>query len=833
MAQSGNTYGDAKVSDRAAAIFGNVYGNIILQTQSATGQILSGILIDGAVLYPELERQNHVLPTYTIETLIVRDKRASGRQAAINIELQWHKREDLGSGLFGIVHREECYAGSSLVKSRAVKVMRLRQLHDSQVDYKREIAALSRLSNPSYSKHFVQLYDWYVQDAHLYLAMEYVSGGDLFRYIGNGLPESDAKQIAIQVLEGIKVMHSLDIVHRDIKPANILVVRHQPEWWVKIADFSICKSTITQRTNLHTNIGTTGYQAPEILGLVEQEKASQYNSKCDIWSFGCMLFELLTGSPPFTLNALANYCFENNPSNLVQWLARYTISWRAQNVLRCLLAPDPCSRPCAETALLLPEWHQWLTIVEIEHVIDYQTGLPKIEKVRESELQPGEWELQHCRDQQCDEKPMSLRDEEVVIQEQEPLLGEGDLQLRRGKRVHEEDISAEKPGYEIFQGATQPDTVRSPRFAQENATIRDAHIPTDLPKVLAPTPATALSSPETTKTEQLSYHNSVCIPCQDVDEACWTTSSTGIISKLRQCNRCCRLGIPCKWPLRASTQDETGTPSERRGGALTKNDGYMSSSLRQSTSVPFSKTNTSPRTSILQICNAELSVAEVEDRRDNLAGSRTETRTTDDGETSGEESKLDAHIHEECANISIAIESRVARIKSRIAELTANGFNKIVAVSPGCPLYRTGVDHGPRVQSPGVGAPEGACGFLPNHLLKFNLYRMFIFFTRNGNDHYSFCENSYHGGSDDLKHYVQKRKPPNHNPHRSSASRKAAVQSMMSCLKDLYGDAWKIVACNEGLPVSNGLTVDHDCFHMIVQRNGIFSGFGKSVFKKR
>lgn len=233
MTHNTNTYGDANVADQAVAIFGNVYGNIILEVSKTQTQGLSGILVDGVLLYPKFQRRNHVRSTHTIETLIIRNDIAGRNYNAAEIELEWHKREDLGSGVFGVVHREECHTGT-LVKNRAVKIMRLRQLHDSKVDYKKEISALSRLSNPAYAKHFVELYDWYIQDVYLYLAMEYIMGGDLAKYVVGGLPESDAKQIASQLLEGIRIMHSLDIVHRDIKPANILVVRQRPDWWVKI-----------------------------------------------------------------------------------------------------------------------------------------------------------------------------------------------------------------------------------------------------------------------------------------------------------------------------------------------------------------------------------------------------------------------------------------------------------------------------------------------------------------------------------------------------------------------------------------------------------------------
>lgn len=89
--------------------------------------------------------------------------------------------------------------------------------------------------------------------------MKFVPHGDLESYVHEGLAENDVIQIAYQVLDGICITHRLDLIHRDIKPANIFVVQRDPVWWVKIGNFSICKSTITRQTGLYTQVGTQGY----------------------------------------------------------------------------------------------------------------------------------------------------------------------------------------------------------------------------------------------------------------------------------------------------------------------------------------------------------------------------------------------------------------------------------------------------------------------------------------------------------------------------------------------------------------------------------------------
>jgi len=109
-----------------------------------------------------------------------------------------------------------------------VKILRRLQLEHMQIDYKKELDALIQLSQPDYVHRFVEFYSWYEDQNNIHLAMEFVPYSDLESYIQEGLKESDVRQIAHQVLDGICVMHRLDLIHRDIKPANIFVVQQEP-----------------------------------------------------------------------------------------------------------------------------------------------------------------------------------------------------------------------------------------------------------------------------------------------------------------------------------------------------------------------------------------------------------------------------------------------------------------------------------------------------------------------------------------------------------------------------------------------------------------------------
>lgn len=136
-----------------------------------------------------------------------------------------------------------------------------------------------------------------------------------------------------------------------------------PSWHVKIGDFSITKTTLTQHTTLHTNIGTAGYKAPEIMGFVPvDDKDSRYDAKCDLWSLGCLLLECITGSAPFlSPHILYSYCRSvSSPLRELFSATAHEISEAGLQFLEALLTPDPSQRPDAETAT--DQILDWLTL---------------------------------------------------------------------------------------------------------------------------------------------------------------------------------------------------------------------------------------------------------------------------------------------------------------------------------------------------------------------------------------------------------------------------------------------------------------------------------------
>jgi serine/threonine protein kinase len=152
-----------------------------------------------------------------------------------------------------------------------------------------EAVAMARLDHP----HIVAVHDFFFEDGNAYLVMSYVQGNSLQDIINERapLPIEEARDIAAQVLDALDYAHQQGVIHRDVKPSNILIRSDRRAYLV---DFGIALVLGQKRiTKFGTNIGTPEYMSPE------QIKASPMDARTDVYSFGCVLYEMLTGRPPF------------------------------------------------------------------------------------------------------------------------------------------------------------------------------------------------------------------------------------------------------------------------------------------------------------------------------------------------------------------------------------------------------------------------------------------------------------------------------------------------------------------------------------------------------
>ncbi len=213
---------------------------------------------------------------------------------------------ELGRGGMGVV-----YLGHDTRLDRAVAIKALPETFASDPDrlarFEREARTLAALNNPNVAGIFgVEEFE-----GRKHLVLEYVEGETLGDWLDRGpLPVHDALEIAIQIASGIEAAHEAGVIHRDLKPANIKIT---PDGRAKVLDFGLARSETMTSTGssvsqLPTMTSPLSPNTPTMAGAVlgtapymspEQARGRTVDKRTDIWSFGVLLYECLTGSSPF------------------------------------------------------------------------------------------------------------------------------------------------------------------------------------------------------------------------------------------------------------------------------------------------------------------------------------------------------------------------------------------------------------------------------------------------------------------------------------------------------------------------------------------------------
>ena len=220
---------------------------------------------------------------------------------------------ELGRGAFAVVRKVRHLATGV---EYAMKVMEKRKLlrgamsgapssarrQQVEDEVKQKVLAEARILRTVSHPNIVSFVDIFETDAELFLVMELVEGGDLFDRLARGpMAEPDARAVMHQLLQAIKHLHARHIVHRDLKPENILLARHDAAGrslpTIKIADFGLAKLVGVGGQAAATFCGTPQYFAPEVLESRNRRKG--YDTACDLWSIGVLMYILLSGKPPF------------------------------------------------------------------------------------------------------------------------------------------------------------------------------------------------------------------------------------------------------------------------------------------------------------------------------------------------------------------------------------------------------------------------------------------------------------------------------------------------------------------------------------------------------
>ncbi len=226
---------------------------------------------------------NDIFPEKTEEPAQMTQDPLIGCQVA-----QYQIEEKLGGGGMGVVYKAR---DTKLHRNVALKVLNTELNSDDEARERfiTEARAASALSHPNVATVFA-IED--ILDNRLAIAMMYCEGASLKDLLKKRLPAiEDAVQIALEIATGLQAAHQKGIIHRDIKPGNIMLGEDDS---VRIVDFGLARVDGQSRiTRTGSTMGTVAYMSPE------QAKGGDATFQSDIWSFGVVLFEMLTGEVPF------------------------------------------------------------------------------------------------------------------------------------------------------------------------------------------------------------------------------------------------------------------------------------------------------------------------------------------------------------------------------------------------------------------------------------------------------------------------------------------------------------------------------------------------------
>ncbi|KAI8970161.1 kinase-like domain-containing protein [Mycotypha africana] len=270
-------------------------------------------------------------------------------------------KRTVGTGSFGRVHLAQSKVNG---KHYAIKVLdkydvvRLKQVEHVN----NEPTILREISHP----FLITLWDAFQDDTHLFMVLDYIPGGELFRVLRKHkkFTEATAKFYAAEVLLALAYLHDNGIVYRDLKPENILI---DARGHVKLTDFGFAKRVDDVTW---TVCGTPDYLAPEII------LSKGYTKAVDWWGLGVLIFEMVVGRAPFV---------EKNPVDLYQKILECRVDWpddmgpTLKDLLSNLLTHDVEGRYTSKEI----KKHPWFADINFEQVLRRKMKPPYIPKVKD------------------------------------------------------------------------------------------------------------------------------------------------------------------------------------------------------------------------------------------------------------------------------------------------------------------------------------------------------------------------------------------------------------------------------------------------------------------
>ncbi|KFP44927.1 Serine/threonine-protein kinase Nek3, partial [Chlamydotis macqueenii] len=243
----------------------------------------------------------------------------------------------LGEGSFGralLVHHR------TSDQKYAMKEIRLPMSSSDVENSRKEAVLLAKMKHPN----IVAYKESFEADGHLYIVMEYCDDGDLMQKIkhqrGKLFPEDTILHWFVQMCLGVKHIHDKRVLHRDIKSKNVFLTQHGK---VKLGDFGSARLLAHPVSYACTYVGTPYYVPPEIW------ESMPYNNKSDIWSLGCILYELCTLRHPFQAKSWKHLILKICKGSYNPLPSHY--SYELHYLIKQMFKRNPKNRPSASTIL--------------------------------------------------------------------------------------------------------------------------------------------------------------------------------------------------------------------------------------------------------------------------------------------------------------------------------------------------------------------------------------------------------------------------------------------------------------------------------------------------
>lgn len=271
------------------------------------------------------------------DTTFATDRAAENLFRTLGAQFQFERT--IARGGMGVVYLAR---NLTIIQPVAVKMLS-GSLDERRIErFKREASALSKLEH----YNIVRVIDFGFTDrAQPYMVLEYIDGLTLPNHLDKYQPNFEKlRQIFLQIVDALSFAHSKGILHRDLKPSNIMVKVVDSAAIAKIIDFGIAKLLTDENAGALTQtgelLGSPTYMSPE------QVSGIQLDGRSDIYSFGCVLFEALTGQPPFTAATPIDLIFQHLNAEVPAFasITEKRIPASLETITRKCLEKDPAMR---------------------------------------------------------------------------------------------------------------------------------------------------------------------------------------------------------------------------------------------------------------------------------------------------------------------------------------------------------------------------------------------------------------------------------------------------------------------------------------------------------